>query len=263
MNILYIGDIFGEKGIQAIETFLPILRKKYNLDLVFANAENVTRCRGLNNYHYQQLKKLGIDYFSMGNHTWKQKDYDQVLSESNIVRPGNIPRNSEFYYAGVSNILIHHRGKTIRLINLLGPSVYHWEFTPTNPFLYLEKLLNNITPSDITIVDFHAETTSEKNAMLLAFKQRVQLIVGTHTHVQTNDQRIYEGTAYISDLGLTGPCDGIIGANPETIINKFFEKSTNFRLTEASGKYQISAVFVNFDDVTNLPTKIENILLKS
>ncbi len=115
---------------------------------------------------------------------------------------------------------------------------------------------------DINIVDFHAETTSEKNCMLQAFNGKVEIIVGTHTHVQTNDAVIYNNTAYITDLGMSGPKDGIIGAKKEPLIDMFFGRNKQFRLIEQIGKYQLCGVVVTIDDNSNKPTAIENIFIR-
>ncbi len=144
----------------------------------------------------------------------------------------------------------------------MGTSVYFSLAHIENPFIELESILNNEPKADINIVDFHAETTSEKNCMLQSFNGKVTIIVGTHTHVQTNDAIIYNNTAYITDLGMTGPKDGIIGAKKDPLIEMFYGKSKQFRLSEEVGKYQLCGIVVTIDDNSNNPTSIENIFIR-
>ena len=256
MKILLIGDIFGKNGVRAIAQELPRIQQTHHIDITIANAENVSACRGLTMNDYTMLNELGIDYFTMGNHTWKHPDVEEVLSHPNIVCPTNFdhPLTSQ----GKSHITFTWKGKNIRLINLMGTSVYFPQARITNPFQTLTTILAS-GPADINIVDFHCETTSEKNCMLQAFCGQVQVIVGTHTHVQTNDAQIYHETAYITDLGMCGSMDGIIGAQKEPLMDMFFERTKQFRLKEAPGRYQFCAVVVTIDDTTNLPVQIETI----
>jgi calcineurin-like phosphoesterase len=128
----------------------------------------------------------------------------------------------------------------------------------TNPFVCFNEIIEN-DKSDIHIVDFHCETTSEKNAFLLTFASKVNTIVCTHTHVQTADERIYKNTAYISDVGMTGGINGVIGAKPETILDMFQNRTTKFKLDPQDGKYQFNAVIIEIDNKNNLPIAIERI----
>ncbi len=255
MKILFIGDIFGTLGIKAIEKELPLIKKQYNIDMTIANAENVSNCRGLNVPDYHKLVKLGIDFFTFGNHTWKQKDYDKMLSFNNVVRPLNIDSNCNIGKFGVGTLVVNFQNKKIRITNILGKSVYFQQNEwINNPFVCLENVLveESKQKSDIHIVDYHAETTSEKNAIIRHFNGKVDAIIGTHTHVQTNDAKIVNNTAFITDVGMTGPTDGIIGADGKEIIEMFFEKKTFFKLQEAKGKYQFCAVVLDFDQNNNI-----------
>ncbi len=255
MKILFIGDVFGSLGIKAIEKELPSIKKQYNIDITIANAENVSECRGLNISDYNKLVELGIDYFTFGNHTWKQQDYDKMLSLKNVVRPLNMSSNSDFAKFGVGTLVINFQNKKIRITNILGLSVYFKKSECiNNPFICLENLLleESKQKSDIHIVDYHAETTSEKNAIIRHFNGKIDAIIGTHTHVQTNDARIINNTAYITDVGMTGPCDGVIGADGKEIIKMFLEKKAFFKLQEAKGKYQFCAVVLEFDQNNNI-----------
>lgn len=257
MKILFIGDIFGKSGRRAISVELPKIKQKYKIDLVIANAENTSHGRGLSLKHYQQLKSFGINYFTLGNHTWFQKDIVDVLNNKDIVRPLNIKPENEHSKYGNGTIIFEHQNKIIRLTNLLGNSVITKDLQ-TNPFIDFDKIMRN-DKSDIHIVDFHCETTSEKNAFLLTFATKVTAIVCTHTHVQTADERIFKNTAYISDVGMTGGINGVIGAKPDTILEMFQNKSSRFKLDPQEGKYQFNAVIIEIDSKTNLPINIERI----
>lgn len=258
MKILFIGDIFGQTGIVALEQELPKLIKNHKIDFVIANAENTSSGRGLIKKDYSKIIEAGVNFITMGNHTWHKKEIENILNNNkNIIRPMNLIGDEVEATWGVGTLVVNVKDKKIRITNLIGTSV-EFKLLQTNPFIELDNLLN-IDDSDIHIVDFHAETTSEKNAFFLNFKGKVSAILGTHTHVQTNDAKIWDNTAYITDVGMTGPSTGIIGAKPETIIAKFRGESQYFKLEEEVGKYQFSAVILEFDDKTNLPVNIQNI----
>ncbi|MDR0857019.1 MAG: TIGR00282 family metallophosphoesterase [Mycoplasmataceae bacterium] len=257
MNILFIGDIFGKPGRTAIAKELPSVVKDNNIDLVIANAENTTHGKSITVEHYKQLKDAGVNLFTLGNHTWNIDEIYEVLKNKDVVRPLNV--SSKFLKestSGNGTIVVDHNGVKIRLTNLLGQAI-PMHGLQTNPFLVLDRL-TEIDKSDIHIVDFHAETTSEKNALMLAFKGKVSAILGTHTHVQTADEKLDGGTLYITDVGMTGPANGIIGAEPSTLIDMFFERRDRFKLSVAPGKYQFCAVVLSFDD-NNKPIGIKRI----
>ncbi|MDE5553499.1 MAG: TIGR00282 family metallophosphoesterase [Malacoplasma sp.] len=256
MKILFIGDISGTAGKRAVSNELWKLKKEYNCDFVIANAENTTLGRGLDFADYNLLIESGIDFITMGNHTWHKDDIKEILeTKNNIIRPNNIKIGEEYSKYGVGTKLVKVKNKLLRITNLLGISVKMKDDIQTNPFLNLEEIIENDT-SDFHFVDFHCETTSEKNAMFLSFWGKVGAIFGTHTHVQTNDARIISNTAYITDAGMTGARDGIIGAKPDSIIAMFKGESTRFRLEEQNGIYQFCCVFLEIDDLTNHPIKV-------
>lgn len=261
MNILFIGDVFGTLGIKAITNELPRIKQQYEIDFIIANAENTTECRGLKYADYQQLVALGIDCVTMGNHTWYQSDYELVLDQPNIIRPYNLDHLNPLAKIGIGTIIFTHKDKTIRITNLMGKSAISRWTEVENTFLALENILT-LPTTDIHIVDLHTESTSEKNCFLRFFKNKVTAILGTHTHVQTNDASIIDNTAYVTDIGMTGPTEGVIGASDASLIKMFTEKSQFFRLKEAPGKYQFCAVVINIDDQTNQPTKIETLFIR-
>ncbi len=257
MKILFIGDISGDDGIRAIKENVKEIVSKQKIDYVIANAENTTEGRGLNFDHYNLLKEYGVDFMTMGNHTWKQKDFKIVLNEKNIIRPANLSLDYENHDVGIGSSVVNVNNKKIRITNLIGKTVYLKDMQ-TNPFHELDKIIAS-DKSDIHIVDFHSETTSEKNAFFLNFKGKVSAILGTHTHVQTADNKIKDNTAYITDVGMTGSESGIIGAKPETIIQVFKEEAERFRLLPNLDKYQFSAVILSFEQ--NNIKKIERVLI--
>lgn len=259
MNILFIGDVFGECGIVALENEIPLLLESNKIDFIIVNAENTSSGRGLTYSDYRRIMNTGVNFITMGNHTWHKKEIKEILnSESNIIRPHNISPTESIFEWGVGTKEFKVKNKTLRVTNLIGSSII-FNYKQTNPFIELDEIIA-IDNSDIHIVDFHAETTSEKNAFLINFNGQVSAILGTHTHVQTGDNKIVNNTAYITDVGMTGPSNGIIGAKPDSIVAKFRGESEFFRLEEQIGPYQFSAVIIEFDDVTNKPKDIMRIL---
>lgn len=258
MKIIFIGDISGVAGKKAICNEVKKL-KTCGVDFVIANAENTTLGRGLNFEDYDLLIKAGIDFITMGNHTWHKVEIKKILeTKNNIIRPNNLKKDCEYAKYGVGTKLVKIKNKTLRITNLLGMSVGMREDVITNPFLDLDEIVKNDT-SDFHIVDFHCETTSEKNALLLNFAGKVGAIFGTHTHVQTNDARIYNKTAYITDVGMTGAMNGVVGAKPQNIIAVFRGERERFKLEEQIGNYQFCAVGLEIDDGMNLPVKVHPI----
>lgn len=255
MKILFIGDVFGNKGRAAIKQELKKYRK--DVDLVIANVENCTHGKSISLQHYEELMKYGVDYFTFGNHTWGNSEYNLVLNKKNCIRPLNIIENHPKSLIGKGTITFTYKKKKIRITNILGSTAFCHNIQ-TNPFLSLNALLVN-DDSDIHIVDLHTETTSEKNAFLLSFAGKVSAILGTHTHVQTADNKIFKDTAYITDVGMTGSSSGIIGAEPETILDMFWARTERFKLKTDSSDYQFNAVIVEFDDKTNKPISIERV----
>ena len=181
-----------------------------------------------------------------------------------MVRPGNISGNPKYINEGVGYRIVQLKQKKILIINVLGQSVnLHpvLEINIDNPFSYFENLLKQVK-ADIVICDFHGETTSEKNCFMQVFKSKCTAILGTHSHVQTNDAIVRDGTAYITDVGMTGPANAVIGADPNSLIKMFKGESERFILTEAqTNEFQFNAVVMEIDDRTNLAQAIKPINL--
>ncbi|WP_031489009.1 TIGR00282 family metallophosphoesterase [Ureaplasma canigenitalium] len=260
MKILMIGDIFSKQGRNAVAKELPKLRERYNLDFVIANAENTTHGRGLCLKHYEELKSAGIDCFTMGNHTWDHKDiFELMKSHNDVIRPYNINKENNYSLYGLGSSIFVIKNKSIRVTNLLGLSV-NMKGLQSNPFEALDEIIK-FDESDIHLVDFHAETTSEKNALFMDFAGSVSVIVGTHTHVPTNDARILNHTAYQTDLGMTGPINSVIGADPVDPIARFRNPLKPFILKPSTAKYVFSSTLIEFDDETSHPISIRPIII--
>lgn len=251
MRILFIGDIFGEIGLKYLENNLASIKKDYKINIVIANAENTTYGKGLSKDHYQRLMKCGVQAITMGNHTYSKSEIKDYIEDANIVRPAN------YHVApGKPYMNIKYNDKVITLVNLLG-RVFMGNTPLDCPFQTMDKILEEVK-SDYIIVDFHAEATSEKIAFLQDFKGKLTAIVGTHTHVQTADERALDNTLYISDCGMTGPLNGVIGDNADSIIQRF--RTGVFEPTQVmTGPVQFNAVVLDINDSLN---KIERIHLE-
>ncbi|MEG3642027.1 TIGR00282 family metallophosphoesterase [Mycoplasmoides genitalium] len=259
IKVLFLGDVYGKAGRKIISDHLPIIKKKYQLNLIIANAENTTNGKGLSWNHYQILKQAGIDYITMGNHTWFQKqDLELVLNQVDVIRPLNLVQDFNYFQLGKGSYLFSLNGLKIRITNLLGTSI-NLPFAITNPFVELKKLVLT-KDCDLHIVDFHAETTSEKNAFCMVFDGYVTAILGTHTHVPSNDLRITpKGSVYITDVGMCGPGFGsVIGANPKQSIKLFCTGERQFFEVSNCGA-QLNGVFFEVCSKTNQVVKIEQI----
>lgn len=255
MNLLFIGDIVGKPGRRAVKEFLPEIMKEKQVDFCIANAENAAGGSGITHVVAQELYKMGIDAITMGNHTWAKKEvFSFIDSDSKIVRPANYSNG----VPGKGSGTICKNSKKIGIVNALG-RIYMENINC--PFEAVEREIQELKKSvKIIIVDFHAEATSEKSALAWFLDGKVSAVIGTHTHVQTADEKILLfGTSFISDVGMTGPAEGILGIQRDIIINRFLTGlPEKFEL--AHGAIQFSAVYIEIDEVTGKTTKIERIL---
>ncbi len=242
MNILFIGDIVGSPGREMVDTYISSLKSKYNIDIVIINGENAASGKGITDKIYKRFLEVGAHAVTMGNHTWAKREiFDFIDKAKFLVRPANFPEGTP----GNGMIYIKTAGIEMAVINLQGRT-----FMPSIdcPFKKADELVSEATKrTPFIFVDFHAEATSEKLAMGFYLDGRVTAVVGTHTHVQTADNRIMpQKTAYITDVGMTGPYDGILGVERETIIDKFLTALPN-RFEVAEGRKQLGAVVVRAD----------------
>lgn len=244
MNILLIGDIVGKPGRRVVGEMVPQIVKDKAIDFVIANGENAAGGRGLTAAVKEELINSGIDVLTMGNHVWDNKDILSFIDEEHrVVRPANYPgdcpgQGYHIYTAGYN--------MRVAVINLSG-RVF---LTPLDcPFRTADELLEEIEgQADYIIVDFHAEATSEKVALGYYLDGRVTAVVGTHTHIQTSDEKILpQGTAYITDLGMTGPYHSVLGMDTDTVITKFLT-GRPIRFNVAKGTPQIEGIILNLDD---------------
>jgi len=253
MKVLAIGDIFGETGRQIIKNYLPYLKEKHQVDLTIANVENSTHGKGISRNHYQELKSYGIDIMTSGNHIFHLEETQKLVREKHdLLRP----LNSNPYHPGSGTILIEVKNKKIRVTNLLGTTFM--PMAAENPYFALEKILEK-GDCDIHLIDFHAETTAEKNILALHFDGKISAVWGTHTHVQTADERILpDGTGFITDLGMTGPYGGVIGAEPAAIIQRT-KLGLPAKILPCKDKGQFNGIILEIDDTTNKVIKIERL----
>ncbi len=216
MRISFIGDIIGKPGREMLKKYLSFLKEKYKIDLIIANGENTSHGFGLSQKNANELLSYGVDFITGGNHIWDKKDIIPFLDILPIIRPINYPQGTPgmgLRYAIVGD-------EKLAIINLMG---YFTMPMVENPFLYIQKVVNDLDAKGIRniFIDFHAEATSEKATLLSMLKGKVSAICGTHTHVGTDDMVIDEGTFFVSDVGLTGCRDGIIGMDKKAPIQRF------------------------------------------
>ena len=243
MRILFIGDVVGPIGLRMIKEKVNYFVDKYHIDFVIANGENATKGKGLIQSHYEQMINDGVDVITLGNHYNSKKEITKFIDRvDNLIRPANI--RTEF--GGVGSEIYDVDGVSIRVTNLLGVAFMDDEVN--SPYLTLLNILEEEEPATIHIVDYHAEATGEKLAFAHAMDGKVSAVLGTHTHVQTRDYRILEnGTAYISDVGMTGFNEGVIGCSKETVVRKLiYGENTKFTAPE-EGKGVFSAVVMDFN----------------
>ena len=255
MKILMVGDIFGRAGRKTFAEITPKLKAEKNIDIVVANGENAAHGSGLTISTFNELLSGGADIITTGNHVWGNKEIFEIIDrEPFLLRPANYPEGTE----GKGFCIFPYRAKNIGVINLMGRTFMQ----PLDcPFICAEKIVQQIkNQCDIILIDFHAEATSEKIALGYFLDGKVTAVVGTHTHVQTADERILpQGTAYITDLGMTGILNSVIGLEIETIVAKFIScRQGKFTVAE-KGACVYSAALLDIDDFSNKMRNIERI----
>ncbi|MCF7912034.1 MAG: TIGR00282 family metallophosphoesterase [Candidatus Cloacimonetes bacterium] len=258
MRLLFCGDIFGSSGRAVIKEHLPALKEEFQVDFCVANCENMAAGRGVTERTVKELFEAGIDAFTSGNHLWDKKESIPYLAqEKRIVKPLNYPE------AAVGSswcILEKEKGEKLAVICLTG-QVY---MQPCNsPFTTIDSILPKLLlETKMVLVDFHAEATGEKRTLAFYLNGRVSALVGTHTHIQTADEEILpEGTAYITDVGMNGPHDSIIGVKKELILEKN-RTGMPVRFEPATTGNQINAVYIEIDNETGEALKISRIRRK-
>jgi metallophosphoesterase (TIGR00282 family) len=255
--ILGIGDVIGRPGRDALRAVLPALRKQHAIDVVVVNAENSAGGLGTTPETADDLFDMGADVLTGGNHTWKHREYAGYLDgQARALRPLNYP---EAPGRGLG-IFETQDGRAFAVVNLIGRTFME---PVENPFRAAERALAELADkAKIIIVDMHAEASSEKRAMGWHLDGRVSVVWGTHTHVPTADEEILpNGTAYLGDIGMTGPYASVIGLEPSHAVKKFVtSRPTSYKVAE--GNVQIRAVLIDVDDATGKARTIERLTLR-
>ena len=255
LRLLFLGDIVGRPGRELIRKGLPSLIEHFNVDLVVANAENAAAGRGVTREIGDQLLNWGVDVMTSGNHIWAQRETANYIgAESRLLRPANFPAGvpgNGTYLARTSG------GRPVGVINVMG-RVFMQDLD--DPFKrVLEEIEALRGRTRVILVDFHAEATSEKIAMGWHLDGKVTLVVGTHTHVQTADEQILPGgTAYLTDAGMTGPHDGVIGVEKSAVIDKFL-RGMPVRMETASGNPRLNGILIAADEATGKATSVQRL----
>lgn len=224
MRIFTIGDIVGEKSVEKVSNKLQIIKEKENIDFIIANAENAYKGNGLSKELYYKLISNGVNVITMGNHTWGNSEIHDLLNKNNIIRPANITKG----LPGKGYTVYQYKDKKVIVINLIGRLYMQGVYYPNNPFTEVSEIIEKIhNESNIILVDFHAQGTGEKFLMAYYLDGKVSAVYGTHTHVQTADERIFpNGTGFITDIGMTGPIFSDLGCDPELGLKRNLKDMT-------------------------------------
>jgi len=254
VRILFIADIIGRPGRQVVGNLLPKIIEEENIQFVIANCENAAGGFGLTPKISQEVFSVGVDVITMGNHIWARREISEIIEEANILRPANFP-------AGVPGkgwtIIQANNGVKVGVINLMGR--VHMS-TLECPFRTADEIIEEISKqTKIIVVDMHAEITSEKVAMGWYLDGKVSAVIGTHTHVPTADERILpQGAAYITDIGMTGPLDSVIGIKKEIILKKYLTQMP-LRFEVATDDLVFAGAVVEIDEKTGKARSIRRI----
>jgi metallophosphoesterase (TIGR00282 family) len=249
IKVVFIGDVVGSVGRKALKAIVPRLKHKYPAAIFIANGENAAGGRGITAAIAKEFYEQGIHGITMGNHTWDQKDiFDFIDQDEKMIRPANFPPGTP----GRGHMSVKVKDQELLVINIQGRT-----FLPSIdcPFRSVDDILESQKKKyKFVLVDFHAEATSEKIAMGWHLDGRVSAVVGTHTHVQTHDQRVLpQGTGYITDVGMVGPRDGILGMERTAVLTKF-KTQLPVRFVTDEGKWHFHAVVIDLNDQTGQAT---------
>ncbi|MFI3285011.1 MAG: TIGR00282 family metallophosphoesterase [Erysipelotrichaceae bacterium] len=255
MKILFIGDIVGRSGRDIVANKLPLVIDEYKPDFIIANGENAAHGKGISGRIYHQFKKLGIDCITMGNHTFSKDVIKTIIHElDDLVRPVNLIPTEYGQGYKVYPVL----DKKLCVINLCGE--IFMDRISESPFSAMDKILDKVE-ADYFIVDLHAEATSEKITFANYYQDHIHAVFGTHTHVQTADERIIGKTAFISDVGMCGAYDSVIGRDTDEVISNMVHKQrTKFEVATGPGLFQ--AVIIEIDEAKNRSLSIQRIQIR-
>lgn len=254
MKILAVGDIVGENGLRKAKEVLPNFKRENEIDFIVMNGENAAGGIGITQNLFKDMLYAGADVVTMGNHTWGKKDIFNFIDHPQLIRPANYAKG----VVGKGYTIRECKNKKIAVINLIGRT--DMSVLSENPFILINDILEEVKPkSDIIIVDFHAEATAEKIAMGYYLDGRVNIVFGTHTHVQTADEQILEnGTAYITDIGMTGPKKSVIGMDIVASIKRF-ETTLPEKYKLAQGACVLNGCIFELNETTCQITNIKRI----
>ena len=254
MNILMVGDVFGEPGRAAIAKLLPRLREQYRIDLAVVNVENAAAGFGVTPSMAKTFLDQGVDVMTSGNHIWDKREIVEYIGKENLLlRPANFPAGTP----GTGYVTVKAGAYKVAVLNLMGRIFMQPIDCPFARADEIVPLLRKDTP--IILVDMHCEATSESQAMGWHLDGRVSAVVGTHRHVQTADERVLPGgTAYITDLGMTGPTDGVIGVDREQVLQRFLYQMPA-RFETAKGATALHGVVISVVPDTGRATAIERL----
>ncbi|MDX1971213.1 MAG: TIGR00282 family metallophosphoesterase [Candidatus Sumerlaeia bacterium] len=256
MNILFIGDLYGRPGRDALKKALPGLMKQYAPDMVIANGENVAGGKGITEKLAREIFDCGVDVITGGNHSFHQQHSDDLhAEEERLLRPENFPPGTPGHGWTVYN---SSAGHPVCVMNVCGRSFMN---NFDDPFRAVDRMLKSVRDTaPVILLDFHAETTSEKVAMGWYLDGRVTAVMGTHTHIQTADERILPGgTAYITDVGMTGPYDSVIGAEKNAVIESLLTLRPKRFEVAPPNDVRLCGVFVQCDPLTGRAERIERV----
>ena len=261
MKIIFFGDIVGRPGREAIKKIIPELKKEHQPDLIVANVENIAHGKGITKKSLDEILESGVDLATSGDHTFDQKQTEEILEDKSIpfLRPANYPPG----VAGRGYKIIEIGARTILIMNLMGRVFFNANLDC--PFRKADEILEEAGDGiDAVIIDFHCEATSEKKALGYYLDGRAAAILGTHTHIPTADEQILpKGTAYISDVGMVGPKNSVLGAKQESTLNHFLtQKPFKYDLAfskDENDEVEVNAVLVEIDPNSGKAKKIQRI----
>lgn len=257
LKILFFGDVVGKIGRRAVVKILPKLKKKYDPDLVLANAENLAHGLGVTKKTLNEMIEAGIDFFTSGDHIFDKKEAIEILEKKDLlIRPANYPPN----VPGTGAKLLEVGTRHVLVINLIGRVFFKNQYDC--PFRKADEILEEYKNIDLSsvIVDFHAEATSEKNALAMYLDGRVSAVLGTHTHIGTDDFQILpNGTAFVTDIGMVGAKNSIIGVDKKGIIKTFLTQIPELHEIPEEGACVANAVYLEINPKTKKAVKIKKI----
>lgn len=253
MKILFVGDIVSRPGRKVLNDHLKTIQNDHNIDFTIVNAENAAHGKGLTPKIFNQIIGYGVDAITLGNHAYAKEEIFEIINDERLVRPINLTTSKMGKGFRTFKVL----NKTILVGNVCGETFMH--NVDPDPFVASNEFLE--ADADIKIIDLHGEATAEKIAYMHYFKNEFTAILGTHTHVQTADEDVFDGCAYISDVGMTGPYESVIGRDIDEVVSRFVDNEQTY-YTVSKNEAVLCAVVIDIDDKTNRAVKIQRIQIR-